>query len=403
MFAYLSNSLEYVIPFLIVLTVLVFFHELGHFIVARWNGIKVNVFSIGFGPELFGWTSKSGVRWKFSMIPLGGYVMMHGDVDPSSQGVNPELERMSSEEKSQTLMGKTPVQRMAVSAAGPIANYLLAIVLLTGFFIFKGIPVPTNEVGTISAGSAAEIIGIKAGDKIVRINTHQITEFSDIKPALKGLKGHDVEIEVQRPSSLPKKTSDGEIDKQEHIDYKQLVLNGKMLRHATHLGIPGSNAAPLVPVSILGVTPGSQDFKPTNPFHSIGHSIYTCYSFSVQILDSLGQMIMGRGSADELGGILSISQGAQKSASAGFASFIWFIAIFSINLGLINLMPVPVVDGGAIVMNAIEAIRGKPVSIRAQEIVFGIGLLLIVSIMIFTTWNDLVRLQVIDWIKGLFG
>lgn len=392
MFTFLTSSLEYIIPFLIVLTILVFVHELGHYLVARWNGVKIEVFSIGFGPEIFGWTDKAHTRWKFSLIPLGGYVRMYGDADPSGQAVNPELQTMNPEQKSLTLNSKTPLQRIAVSVAGPLANYLLAIVLFMGLLLLKGEPIPTNDIGGIVAGSVAERIGVKPGDRITRVNEKPVVEFNDIILALKDLAGKDIQVEVSRPLSLP---TDPAQEIPENTPRETLVLSGKMVTY--------SESKAEIPASKLGIAPGGNTFKSVGPIQSLSTSIQMCYKFSSDILSSLGQMIIGNKGGGELGGILSIGNMAKESTSGGIVSLILFMAVLSVNLGLINLLPVPVLDGGHILFCTIEAIRGRPVSEKVQERAFGTGLLLVLGVMLFTTWNDLSRFKVIEKVMGLFN
>lgn len=385
-----TSMIESIIPFLVVLTVLVFFHELGHYLVARWNGVKVDVFSIGFGPEIFGWTDKSQTRWKFSLLPFGGYVKMYGDVDPSGQAVNPELSTMAETDRQMTLMAKTPLQRIAVSAAGPIANYILAVVLLMGLFIIKGVPTMTNEVGQVLENGVAARLGIQKEDRIIRINDHQVSEFKDLPKALEGLAGKNIDVEVLRPVK-----GDGAKD-EGHEASSKIIFHGKMVDiTAAH---PEG-----VPVEKIGIAPGGSEFKPAGIVESITSSFVTCYNVSVGMLEGIWKILTGRASGDQMGGFLSIGHGAKEFANKGMADLILFMAFISVNLGLINLFPVPVVDGGNIVLCAIEAVRGKPISDSLQEKIFGVGLLLVLSLMIYTTWNDLMRFHVVDWFLGLFG
>lgn len=391
MFSYLSNSLEYIIPFLIVLTVLVFIHELGHYLVARWNGVKVEVFSIGFGPEIFGWTDKSQTRWKFSLIPLGGYVRMYGDVDPSGQAVNPELQKMNDDQKKLTLASKTPLQRIAVSAAGPIANYLLAAVIFCGIFMTKGEPIITNDIGGIQQGSVAEHMGIKPGDQIIKINEIDITKFYDIVDAITPLPGKDIQVTVSRPDTLP---TDLEKEIPADTPRSNVVLSGKMIHVAED-----KTETPAVK---LGIVPLRKTFRSVGVIESFSLAIQSCYKYSVDILTSIGQMITQQKGSGDLGGILSIGNVAKESAAGGAASLLLFMAMLSVNLGLINLLPVPVLDGGHILFCTIEAIIGRPVSEKVQEWAFGIGLTIVLGLMLLTTWNDVSHFKLIDKLLGLF-
>lgn len=388
----LMASLGYIIPFLVVITVLVFFHELGHYLVARWNGVKIEVFSIGFGPELFGWTDKHQTRWKFSVLPFGGYVRMYGDADPSGQAVNPELVKMTAEEKSLTLQSKTPKQRIAVVAAGPIANYILAVVLLMGLFLVKGEPILTNEISMVTDGSVAQSLGIQSRDRIVRINDHNIQEFKDLPKALEGLAGKDIRVELLRPKSETSEKVAGE----SQTESERMILTGKMLlpsKDPTH--------SESIPADKLGVAPAAE-YKPIGFVSSFVESVKMCYTLSAAMLQGLGKLITGQGSGGDLGGVLSIGHQAKQFASKGVADLILFMALISVNLGLINLFPVPVVDGGHILLYSIEAIRGKPMSEKIQEKMFMVGLFLVLGLMIYTTLNDLHRFRVFDWVMSFF-
>lgn len=391
MLSYITNSLEYLIPFLIVLTVLVFIHELGHYWVARRNGVKVDVFSIGFGPELFGWTDKSETRWKFSLIPLGGYVRMFGDADPSGQSVNPELQKMSQDQKNLTLASKTPLQRIAVSAAGPIANYLLAIVIFFGIFLTKGDPIITNDIGYVLSGGVADRLGIKPGDQITSINDTPIVNFMDIIEAIQPLAGKQIDISISRPDNVPEDLSQ-EIPENE--PRQTLHFEGKMVT------LDSDNQE--VTAYKLGIAPLKKIFKPVGFFQAITLSVKRCYEYSRDILTSIGQMITGQKGSGDLGGILSIGNVAKESAAGGVATLLLFMAMLSVNLGLINLIPIPVLDGGHILFCSIEAITGKPVSEKVQELAFGVGLIVVLGIMLLTTWNDISHFKIIDKILGIF-
>lgn len=375
----LGNITEYVIPFLIVLTVLVFIHELGHYLVARWNGVKIEVFSIGFGPELFGWTDKAGTRWKFSLIPLGGYVRMYGDADGSSRADNSSLNSMPEEEKAKTLHGKTVGQRMAVVAAGPIANYLLAIILMTGIFAFKGQPIINNQIGGILQGSVAENLGLQKDDRITKINESSVRTFEDIRSIIPNLKGQDIKITVERLEQGKSAAS-------------TVIVSGKMAQF-------DDKTKEFKPTEHLGIRPGGMNYQKLGILASISQAAKTTYQMSVDTLASLGQMLSGNRSSDELVGILGMGEMAGQSAKSGLAALFWFMAILSVNLGLVNLLPIPVLDGGHLVIFAIEGIRGKPVSVRAQEIAFTIGLIIVLFAMFLSTKNDLVRFNVLNWFK----
>ncbi|MBX3487244.1 MAG: RIP metalloprotease RseP [Candidatus Paracaedibacteraceae bacterium] len=361
-------------PFLVLLTILVFIHELGHYLVARWNGVKIEVFSIGFGPELFGWTDKADTRWKFSLIPLGGYVKMYGDADAASKPDAQAAQEMSSEQKALTLQGKRVGQKIAVVAAGPAANYVLAIAILAGLYMVKGVPIVEPIVGSVVEQSVAGDLGLKAKDKILSLNGKSIESFDDLRLVLPSLAGKPIELNVER-------------------DQKTVDLKGKMERDGQA-------------TKSLGITPFLPDqplYKDAGVVESVWMAVDYCWDMSVMTLKSLGQMLMGNRSSGELGGILSIGDMAKKSASQGWISFILLTALLSINLGLINLLPIPVLDGGHIVFYSIEGIIGRPVSDKAQEIAYTAGLMIVLTLMAVATWNDLSRFKIVAWFMKFFN
>lgn len=370
---FLTTSLEYVLPFLIVLTVLVFIHEMGHYLVARRNGVRVDVFSIGIGPEILGWTDKVGTRWKISLVPLGGYVQMYGDADAASRPDHGAAAGMTDEERSQTLQSKTVGQRIAVVAAGPIANYLLAFFLIAGLCLTQGLPTLSTTISQISPGGVAEKTGLLVGDTIENINGVATPTFEEMRAALQGKAGKTITLTVRR----------GE---------KTQTLTAVMMDPQS----PESK-----PVSKLGISPTPAQSKTLSIFESVRTAGEIIWKMSVGTLSSLGQMIMGKRSTEELGGVLAIGDMAKQSAEGGGAALIWFMAVLSINLGLINLLPVPVLDGGHIVFYAIEGIRGKPVSAKAQEYAYTVGLILVVGLMLMSTWNDLMRYKLLSWLPFL--
>lgn len=356
---------EHLVPFLIVLTLLVFVHELGHYLLARYNKVKVDIFSIGFGPELFGWYDAAGTRWKFSMIPLGGYVRMYGDADASSRADQSVLKEMTTEDKSLTLHGKSVGQRMAVVAAGPIANFLFAIMILTGLFVVKGEPFIPTTVGAVVSGKIAEKAGLKEGDKILTLNDVPAKDFHELRDLIVQNKGKDVTIRFVRAGA-------------------EQILSIKM--------VEVDSAGHEKPVGVMGIAPSLPEYHKINPAQALVHAVAKTGMTCRDALTGIGQMIVGKRSAEELGGILSIGDMAGKSAKGGFAALLFFMAFLSINLGLINLLPIPVLDGGHLLFYGIEGIRGKPVSEKVQEYAFMAGLAIVLSVMLMSTWNDVVRL-----------
>jgi regulator of sigma E protease len=367
----------YVVWFLVVLTVLVFVHELGHYWVARRNGVRVDVFSIGFGPELFGWTDRAGTRWKVSAVPLGGYVKMFGDADPASTPDTGNLSQMSDEDRSVSFHHKRLGQRSAIVAAGPIANFLFAIVLFAGVYSIVGQPFTPPEITGVAEGSAAEQAGLQPGDRIVRINGIEIERFEQIQKIVLLNLDHPVELVILRDGSERTVTATPRID--ETADSR-----GNVMR-TPRLGIVGKKV----------------EFVRHGPVESIWRGVSETWVQTVGTIQALGQIITGRRQTDELGGPIRIAEMSGDVARGGPAALLIFMAVLSVNLGLINLFPVPMLDGGHLLFYGFEALRGRPLGPRAQEYGFRIGLVLVFSLMLFATWNDLSRLPFVKYLVSL--
>lgn len=373
---FLDGFLGFVVPFLIVLTVLVFVHEMGHYLVARRNGVRVEVFSVGFGPELFGWTDRAKTRWKISLIPLGGYVKMFGDLNAASMP-DTRIISMPDEEREEAFPFKRLSQRVWIVAAGPLANFLFAIVLLAGLFMIVGQPFTPAVVGGVQEGSAADLAGMEPGDQIVEIDGSTIERFEDVQWIVRAAPEEALEIVVER---------DGTEVRLEAVPQRTEIEDNFGNKHE---------------IGLLGVSRSGVEFARHGPFEASWRAVDQTFALTVGTLKAVGQMIAGTRSADELGGPIRIAQMSGQVAETGVASLIWFMAVLSINLGLINLFPIPMLDGGHLLFYAIEAVRGRPLGERAQEYGFRIGLALVLSLMVFATWNDLVHLQVFELIKGL--
>jgi regulator of sigma E protease len=374
---FLHGGLWYVGVFLVVLTVLVFVHELGHYLIARRNGVRIEVFSIGFGPELFGWNDRAGTRWKFSAVPLGGYVKMFGDGDPASALPVMPLGGMTEAERQVSFHHKRLGQRAAIVAGGPVANFLFAIVVLAVLFSTYGQPFTPAEVGQVQPASAAEKGGIKVGDVIVDINGRKIERFEDVQQVVRMSPGELMAITVRR---------DGKLDKLQVTPTRTEMTD----RFGNHHQI-----------GLLGIGRSSVEYVQRNPLAAIGEAFAETRNLSAATLEAMWQIIIGTRASDELGGPLRIAQMSGEVAQGGLVPLLWFMAVLSINLGLINLFPVPVLDGGHLLFYAAEAIRGKPLGQRAQEYGFRIGLALVLTLMVFATWNDLVHLRIVEFVKGL--
>ena len=375
--AILSEIQHYGFWFLVVLTVLVFIHELGHFAVARWCGVRVEVFSIGFGPELFGWSDRTGTRWKFSWLPLGGYVRMFGQEDNILEGDS--ARPMTAAERAVSFKHKSVLRRMAIVAAGPAANYLFAVVVLALIYGFLGKPHSDPIVGEVIAGSAADQAGLKPGDRFLALNGTKVNEFGDIVTV--------IQLNLEKPITI---TIDRNGQQLQLVAHPQIVTDKDLfgnLQKTPRLGIRQA-----APSSVTKVGPGEA-------IVSAGQEVY---AQSAVILTGLWQMVTGQRSSDEIRGVGGIAKMAGDVATLGFVPFVMFSVMLSINLGLINLFPVPMLDGGHLAYYAVEGIRGKPLDERAQEWGLKIGLALVLSLMLFATWNDLVYLKVVDFVKSLF-
>jgi regulator of sigma E protease len=373
----ISGGLGYIVPFLIVLTVLVFVHELGHYLIARWNGVRIEVFSIGFGPEIFGWTDRAGTRWKFSAVPLGGYVKMFGDADPASMASPDALEQMSEADKAVSFHHKRLMQRTAVVAAGPAANFVFAVVVLGLLFATVGEPFTPPEIGQIQPGSAAEAGGLKPGDAITAIDGHAIQRFEDVQ--------RDVRLNIGTPMNIEVKRGDASLT---------LPITPRVTTFTDRFGNQHA-------FGLLGIERNGVDYIRRNPFEAAIQATAETANLTTGTLTAVWQMAIGARPADEIGGPLRIAQMSGEVAQGGVVAVMWFMAVLSVNLGLINLFPVPILDGGHLLFYAAEAVRGRPLGQRAQEYGFRVGLALVLTLMVFATWNDLVHLRVIDFLKSL--
>ncbi len=365
------------IPFLVILTALVFVHELGHYLIARWNGVRVEVFSIGFGPELFGWDDKAGTRWKFSLIPLGGYVKMFGDANAASMPADGN-EEMSAAERAVAFPHKRLGQRAAIVAAGPIANFLFAIVVLAALFMFYGQPFTPAVVGEVNEGSAAEAAGFQVGDKVTAVDGTTVARFEELQRIVAIRPGEELRITVERGGR--------EVD---------LLATPDRVERPNGLGETHV-------VGLLGLRGGAPEYTRHGPLSAMWQATRETVSIVDQTFTALGQIIRGARDTDELGGPIRIAQMSGQAAELGLLTMIHFAAMLSINLGLINLFPVPMLDGGHLLFYAIEAVRGRPLGERAQEYGFRIGLALVLTLMVFVTWNDLLRIDsLVNFVKGL--
>jgi regulator of sigma E protease len=365
--------LDTIIGFLFVLTVVVFFHEFGHFLVARWCGVGVKAFSIGFGPEIFGFTDKHGTRWKLSWIPLGGYVKFIDDENAASAGGRKAFERLTPEERKQSFQEKPLAARAAVVAAGPIANFVLAIAIFTAIFSLFGERVTAAKVDVVNPGSAAESAGFMVGDKVVSIDGQAIESFGEMQRIVGMSPNQPLHFTVDRGGKFVDITATPEL--------KTITDRfGNEMRMGL-LGIQRSASA------------DDWTLKRHDPATAFVMAVKECYFVVSRSLGYLYDVVTGRESADQLGGPIRIAQVSGQVASAGFVALLNLAAIISVSIGLLNLFPIPMLDGGHLLFYSIEAIRGRPLSENTQEIGFRIGLAFVLMLMIFATWNDLIHLK----------
>ena len=372
---FLSGIWTYVGTFIAVLTVLVFVHELGHYLAARRCGVRVEVFSIGFGPEIYGYTAKSGTRWKFSAIPFGGYVKMFGERAPEDVD---ESGVVSKSEEDVSFYAKSLGQRAWIVFAGPLANFLFAIFVLAGLFVFLGQPHTPADVGKIVPGSAAERAGLLPGDVFLKIDDLEIKRFEQVRQVVELAAGRELKIVVRRGQQEVVLTAIPDSIEEERFGSVQTL---------GRLGVSRSG--------------GDMVLIRHDPFTATWKAVIRTGEMTGSILDALGQIITGKRPVKELGGPIRIAQISGEMAKAGVVMVVQFAAILSINLGLINLFPIPLLDGGHLVFYAIEAIRGRPVGERAMGYSLNIGMALILCLTLFVTWNDLVQVPILEYLMQL--
>lgn len=362
---------------LLLLTILVFVHEMGHYLVARLCGVRVEVFSIGFGPELFGRYDKHGTRWKFSAIPLGGYVKMFGQGANLLEGEAGKA--MSPEDRAVAFDHKSVWRRMAIVVAGPAANYVFAILVFALIFVTYGKDVAVPVIGQVTANSAAERAGLQPGDKIVALNGSAIESFDQIAEFVRVNLDQDVTISFERNGVV--QTTHAKPDIATDAD-----ILGKEVR-VGRLGISNAEAGVVVQLG---------------PLESLAEGTKRVFEVSGVMLKGIWQIVTGVRSSNEIGGVIRTGAIAGELANASLWSLIMFSALLSVNLGLVNLFPIPLLDGGHLVYYSIEAVRGRPVGERMQEWGFRFGIAFVLGLMFFAAWNDLVYLNVIDYIRAAF-
>lgn len=366
-----STFLGYLLPFLFVLALVVFVHEMGHFLVGRWCGVKVETFSLGFGPRIARFYDRKGTEWALSAIPLGGYVKFKGDLNAASVPDHAAADAMPEADRADSFPHKSILQRSAIVAAGPIANFLLAFVIFTISFMVVGRTLVEPIIAGVSENSAAAGAGFKAGDRVLAINGDKIESFDEVARRVSISEGRTLTFRIER-------------------DARELDISGAPTI-VSHKTILGTDRRP-----VMGFV-GSGDSKHLYTKHySLREASTTAVGEIIFVIDRTGHYIgglfSGRERADQLSGPTRIAYISGKVAESGLGPLFMLAGILSISIGLINLLPVPMLDGGHLVFYALEAIFGRPVSPRAQEISFRVGFALVIMLMLFSTWNDIIHL-----------
>jgi regulator of sigma E protease len=366
-----STVTSYGPPFLFVLTMVVFFHELGHFLVARWCGVGVKTFSIGFGPELFGWNDRKGTRWRIALIPLGGYVKFVGDENAASTPDAEAVEAMTAAERAIAFPTQPVAARAAIVAAGPIANFILAIVIFTVMFATAGRMDIVPRVGAVSPGSAAEAAGIRQDDLIVSIEGRPIESFVDIMRV--------ISVRADLPTAVTVERDGKRVD---------LTATPRSFEEKSRFGAQTRG--------LLGIQasrdPKDRVLKHFSPIGALTAGVSETWFIVERTGTFVAGLFSGRESTSQLGGPLRVAQISGEVAEVGFLALVNLAALLSVSIGLLNLMPIPMLDGGHLVFYAAEAVRGRPLSDRAQDIGFRIGLAIVLALMVVSTWNDIAHL-----------
>ncbi|HEX5184445.1 MAG TPA: M50 family metallopeptidase [Allosphingosinicella sp.] len=367
-----------ILSFVLVIGPLIFVHELGHYLVGRACGVKAEVFSIGFGRELFGWTDGKGTRWKVCLLPLGGYVKFAGDMNAAGQPSREWL-MLPAEERARTFQAKPVWQRFLIVAAGPFTNFLIAILIIAGFVMAIGKPVTPPVIAKIQAGSAAAKAGLRPLDRITAIDGHPIADFEDLQ----------TDLMLKRPVPI-------------HVDF---VRGGRTMSVVAHLTteVERDQFRNETTRSVLGVWPVKTRIVTVSPFAAIGTGFQQTWRIVSVSAQGMKQIVVGERSIKDLSGPLKTARFSGEQTSLGPLSYLWFLVVVSINLGFINLLPIPMLDGGHLLFYVIEAVRRRPLQPQAQEWAFRTGLAALLALMIFVTLNDLASFGLWSKLGGLIG
>lgn len=368
---WLVNGVYYIVPFIVLLGILVFVHEFGHFLVARLSGVQVTDFSIGFGKQLWGFTDKHNTKWKICAIPLGGYCQFLGDADAASAGSSEEVKELSEEDKKKAFPFQNPWKKLAIVLGGPGFNYLFAIIVFTLMFAFLGKFSFSPVVGEVVAGGAADKAGIVKADRILSINGHEVESFSEITTEISLTTGGVAEVKLDRAGEV--------MELSVPLEMMKVEANGQTTERPM-LGIKSMNTMEL-------------DHERMSLPDAFVEACSETWRITEGTLRGVGQMITGKRGSEDLGGILRIAEmSGDISRKNGMLDFIAFMALLSINLGLINLFPIPVLDGGHVVIYLVEIVSRREINAKVKENLFKAGFALILALMIFATWNDFVHL-----------
>jgi len=371
--AFGHDLLHYLVPFLFVLSLVVFFHELGHFLVARWCGVRILVFSIGFGPELVGFYDRYGTRWKIAAVPLGGYVKFFGDDSAASTPDRTLIESMDPSEREHSFIFQSVAKRSAIVVAGPLANFVLAIVIFSGIFMIFGMQTLSPRVDEVQAGSPAAAAGFKPGDMVLSIDGEKIDSFETMQRIVSDSAGKALEITVDRDGAQVVLSATPQLRQEKDI-----------FGNVQRIGLLGIRRSP---------APGDVKYQYVSPPKAVWMSVQETWFVVDKTLTYIGRVIIGRERANQLGGPIRIAQMSGQVASISFVALLHLAAVLSVSIGLLNLFPIPLLDGGHLLFYGIEATRGRPLSERAQEVGFRIGFAIVIMLMIFATFNDIVHLR----------
>ncbi|MDB5379101.1 MAG: rseP [Rubritepida sp.] len=371
MLEFLPSAVRTLLAFLVVLGVLIFVHELGHYLAARWRKVHVDAFSIGFGKAIASWQDRRGTQWRIAWIPLGGYVKLHGQA-PFDE--TPEADRVP-ERPGLTFHNKGVLDRAIVVAAGPVANFLLAAILFALLFATNGVPRGLTTVSVVAPGSPAEVAGVMAGDTIVALDGERVTRFDQVQRHIQPRAGQQVAIRLER-------------------DGRELSLQ------VVPAARPGSEAQP---VGILGIQGGQATFERLDPVSALWAGTVQTAEVSWATLAGIGEMLTGSRSASELGGPIRIAEVSGEAATLGIVPLVNLMALLSVSLALLNLFPIPLLDGGHLMFYAAEAIRGRPLPPKALEVGFRAGFAVLICLFLFATWNDIAHGGIGRWVAGLVG